>query len=192
MRVLAPRVAVTLVVALALLGGACAPPALEDIEPASARLRNVQMLGATAIGGASAGVGEVEIEARDGARFFVPVRLVGGTVGSFFEMGTWGGDHLEIDLAKADAPTAAQLFGGYDGARYNLSLTVGVVWYDLENEHGVTLAGTGLAVSVGLFAGHEWLSLEPTAAPTELPPVPGSAADDGTADGAADAGAAAP
>lgn len=181
------RVVTSLVVTLALAGAACAPPALEDIEPASALLRNVQMLGATALGGASAGVGEVEIEARDGARFFVPVRLVGGTVGSFFEMGTWGGDHLEIDLTKADAPTAAQIFGGYDGARYNLSLTVGVVWYDLENEHGVKLSGTGLAVSVGLFAGHEWLSLEPTAAPAELPPVPGSAAAD-AADDTADAG----
>jgi hypothetical protein len=151
----------------AFASSACSAPRLDDIFPQRARLRGASVVSVGMLGGAGLGAASLEVDEVDGTRWRVPVSIKTGSVGAIMELTTWGSD-FDLDLTFADAPTGTELLGTYDGGYGNVSLLVGGMGLKLENEHGVTMAGTSISSGFSINAGHLWLGLEVGGDPVQV------------------------
>jgi hypothetical protein len=160
---------------LALTTSGCGgPPLLADIVPASARLESGKRVDVGVIGSVGVGGGTMIISDGDGTSFRVPVSMHGVGLGAMLEMSGSEGV-LEIELGR-DVLRATDLFTHYEGSRGEIVLAIGASYLELESEFGARMSGWLLGFGTSIWAGHQWIFVEPAGdvvetAAADLPPT---------------------
>ncbi len=152
---------------LAVASSACGgSPSLVDIVPVAARLEIDKRVDVGVIGSVGVGGGTVLITSDDGREFRVPVTTHGVGLGAMIEMSGSQGV-LEMDLSDANVPRATDLFTHYEGSRGEIVLAIGASFLELESEFDARLSGWLLGFGTSLWAGHQWIFIEPAGDPVE-------------------------
>ena len=100
--------------------------------------------------------------------FRVPVTTHGVGLGAMLEMSGSQGI-LEIDLVGADIVRGTDLFTHYEGSRGEIVLALGASYLELESEFGARMSGWMLGFGTSIWAGHQWLFIEPAGDVIERP-----------------------
>jgi hypothetical protein len=151
-----------------LLSGCGGPPLLAEIVPVSARLEGDKRIDVGMIGSVGLGGGTMIINDIDGASFRVPVSTHGVGLGAMLEMSGSEGV-LEIDLSSGDVLRATDLFTHYEGSRGEIVLAIGASYLELESEFGARMSGWLLGFGTSIWAGHQWIFIEPAGDVVERP-----------------------
>lgn len=154
--------------AVLVMSGCGGPPLLADIVPASARLEAEQRVDLGMIGSVGVGVGTMIITDASGSSFRVPVTTHGVGLGAMLEMSGSQGI-LEIDLVGSDIVRGTDLFTHYEGSRGEIVLALGASYLELESEFGARMSGWMLGFGTSIWAGHQWLFIEPAGDVIERP-----------------------
>lgn len=165
---LAPFLAPVLALVLALAIGCGGPPLLADIQPVSAELVGDKRIDGGMIGSVGIGGGTLVIVDTEGTTFRVPVSTHSVGLGALMEMTASEGS-LPISLAGSDVARGTDLLGHYEGSRGEIALTIGGSYFELENELGATMEGWMLSFGMSIWAGHQWIFIEPAGDVVERP-----------------------
>jgi hypothetical protein len=155
-----------LLVAAVVAAGCDGPPLLVDVVPVAARLESDTRVDVGLIGSVGMGGGTMLITGDDGREFRVPVSTHGVGLGALIEMSGSEGV-LELDLTDADVPRATDLFTHYEGARGEIVLAIGASYMELKSDFDVRLSGWLLGFGTSLWAGRQWIFIEPAGDPVE-------------------------
>lgn len=148
---------------LLLLAG-CTPDTgrlpLASIDVRWARLEKVDLGGMTMLGGGGGGGAELLVGSTAGETYIVPVSLSYASAGLLLDLSISSAGATDLVLPRETIRGDA-LFGTYKGSREGLVVLVGAVGRHLQNEAGVRIDDTSLAIGFSVLVAAEWLTVNP-------------------------------
>ncbi len=145
---------------------------LAEVEVQAAQLSAVELGTVALLVGAVNGRAILEITRIDGGTQSHAVTLEGNVLGLVVEIDSVidFDAPTELDISQVDGiPTGGDLLGVYRGISYGAAIGIGVNTHALENASEVEIDRSYFAAGLAVFAGMEWMDIEPEGAGADAP-----------------------